>query len=127
MSIMTNCHKLLAEQVKALYITIHAGITLDNVAEILKPLTEAKVYTLSQLGSDEVEHGVMLSIAEEPDFPYTGRFYASTIAKVLSGAKPGDLERIYSAPAKIAINLETASLVGYSPPIDIIEAIDKFY
>jgi ABC-type uncharacterized transport system substrate-binding protein len=93
---------------------------------ILEPLLEKKIPTFSQAFSDEVRHGVLLSISLA-DFSYIGDFYALTIAKIFNGAKPRNLNQIFLNPPKIAINLKTAQLIGYDPSVDIVGAADEIF
>lgn len=120
------CHEQLASQVDAIYIARHPGVTLENLPNLLKPLTEYKVPSFSQGASDEVEYGVLFSISLAK-FKYVGLFYAQTIAKILHGEKPRNLPQLFQSPPKIAINLATAKLIGYDPPIDILGAADEIY
>lgn len=123
---VVNCMHELSNKVDAVYITTQIGVTLDNFPALLSPLEKAKIPTFSQYGSDEVRHGILLSIAQA-DFKYIGEFNAKTIAKVFNGAKPRMLEQLFESPSKIAINLATAKIIGYDPPIDILGAADEIY
>ena len=60
-------------------------------------------------------------------FKYVGQFYAETLAKILNGAKPRQLDQIFEGPPKIAINLKTAEVIGYDPPVDVLGAADEIY
>ena len=121
-----DCHKRLAPQVDALYVTAQSGVTLRSLPNLLAPLNKYKVPTFSQAGSQQVEHGVLISIAHG-GYKNVARFHAENIAKVLNGALPGDLNQIFEDPPKIALNLEAAEIIGYDPPVDILGATDEFY
>jgi len=121
-----QCHETLAPKVDAMYITHHRGVVEKKMRSILDPLYKKNIPTFSQAGSSEVRHGVLLSISQA-NFLYVGRFYAETIAKVLNGAKPRELKQVFESPPKIAINLETAELIGYDPPVDILGAADEIF
>ncbi|MGE4297210.1 MAG: ABC transporter substrate-binding protein [Desulfovibrionaceae bacterium] len=121
-----DCHKKLAPKVDALYITNHRGIKTDKMHELMAPLFEYNIPTFSQAGSNEVRYGALLSISQA-NFLYVGKFYAETVARVLNGAKPRDLSQVFESPPKIAINLGTAELIGYDPPVDILGAADEIY
>jgi ABC-type uncharacterized transport system substrate-binding protein len=123
---VVNCYKELADKVQAVYIVRHPGVNLGSMARIMAPLLEKKIPTFSQAFSDEVRHGVLLSISLA-DFSYIGDFYAMTIAKILNGAKPRHLTQIFLNPPKIAINLKTAQLIGYDPSVDIVGAADEIF
>ena len=85
-----------------------------------------KIPTFSQRGTDEVKHGVLLSIARA-GFKYVARFHAETIAKIFNGAKPRDLEQLFEDPPRIAINLKTAQIIGYDPTIDVLGFSDEVF
>jgi ABC-type uncharacterized transport system substrate-binding protein len=121
-----ECYARLAPQVDAAYVTVHRGVTpasIDTVAEILR---QARVPSFSMLGSEEVKHGLLLSLAQA-DYSYVGLFYAETMARIFNGAKPRDLSQVWIDPAKIALNLETARVIGFDPPVDILLAADEVY
>jgi ABC-type uncharacterized transport system substrate-binding protein len=125
-NLVVNCYKDLADKVQAIYIVRHPAVNLGSLPKILAPLLEKKIPTFSQAFSDEVSHGVLLSISLA-DFSYIGDFYALTIAKILNGAKPRNLNQIFLNPPKIAINLRTAQLIGYDPSVDIVGAADEIF
>ena len=60
-------------------------------------------------------------------FQDIGMFYAKTIASILNGARPRDLNQRFEQPARIAINLNTAIEIGYDPSIDILAVADEIY
>jgi len=122
-----DCYDFLAKNADAVYITYHPKvITLKNLPKLLKILEKFKIKTFSQMGSEQVEHGILLSIAQAK-FVYMGHFYAEAIAKILNGAQPGSLLQIFSDPPKLAINLQTAKRIGYDPPITILGIADEIY
>ncbi|WP_460031666.1 ABC transporter substrate-binding protein [Megalodesulfovibrio paquesii] len=120
------CHQELAPKVEAMYLTENAGMQLDKFPKLLEPFFKARIPTFSQSGSEEVRHGVLLSIAQA-SFKYIGEFHARTIAQVLHGATPRSLPQRFEEPPKIAINLKTAEIVGFDPPVDILMAADEIY
>jgi ABC-type uncharacterized transport system substrate-binding protein len=123
---VVTCHKELAPKIDALYITVHRGVNLKNMPVLLEPLIEHKIPTFSMLGSEEVKHGVLLSIAQA-EFKYVGQFHAEVIAKILNGARARDIDQNWSDPLKIALNLKTAKLIQYDPPFDVMAAADEIY
>jgi ABC-type uncharacterized transport system substrate-binding protein len=120
------CYAEIAPKVDAIYITVHRGVTLRNLPNILAPINRLKIPTFSMLGSEEVRHGVLMSISQA-GYTYVGRFHAETIAKIFNGAKPRNLEQRWIAPSKIALNLKTAEIIGYDPPVDILIASDELF
>lgn len=121
-----RCYTELASKVEAAYITVHRGVTDTSLPGIVNVLSRAKVPSFSMLGSQQVQKGVLMSIAQA-DFSYVGRYHAETIARILNGAKPRALSQIWEDPAKIAINIRTAKAVGFNPPVELMLAADEIY
>ncbi|ALG68464.1 ABC transporter substrate binding protein [Beggiatoa leptomitoformis] len=121
-----RCYKEIAPKVEAVYVTIHRGITAKTLPVIAQNLIDNKVASFAQQGSSQVQAGVLLSMAS-PGFQDVGRFYAATIAKIFNGAKPRELSQIFEDPIRIAINMATANLIGFEPPIVIFGIADEIY
>jgi len=121
-----KCHEELSPKVDAVYITVHRGVSLQKMDKLLTPFMRRKIPTFSQLGTEEVKHGVLLSIARA-GFKYVARFHAETIARIFNGAKPRDLEQLFEDPPRIAINLKTARIIGYDPDVDILGSSDEVF
>ncbi len=123
---VVKCYSSLVNKVDAIYITRHPGVTIDSLPQILAPALAAKKPTFSQGMSDEVAHGVLMSISLA-DFSYIGDFYAQTLAQIFNGAKPRQLKQHFQNPPKIALNLKTAQIIGYDPSVDILGAADEIF
>lgn len=121
-----DCYRQLATEIDAAYITVHRGVTTDSIKAIAEILSEANVPSFSMLGSTEVQQGILLGLAQA-DACYVGMFYAETIAQVLNGATPRQLDQIWIEPAKLAINLDTARRIGFDPPVDTLLAADEIF
>jgi ABC-type uncharacterized transport system substrate-binding protein len=123
----TQCYQKLAdEQVGAVYVTTHRGVTPDSIGTIAQILEKAKIPSFSMNGSSEVKKGILLSLAQA-DLSYVGLFQAETIARIFHGATPRQLSQIWIDPPKIALNLATARAIGFDPPVDILLAADEVY
>jgi ABC-type uncharacterized transport system substrate-binding protein len=120
------CWQELAPRIDALWITVHRGENPRFMPESLTPLFEHRVATWTRRGSDQVRRGVLMSISRK-DLRGLGNYYASVIAKVFNGARPGDLDQVYKEPLKIAINLATAERIGYTPPRAILAVADEVF
>lgn len=121
-----KCHEELAPKVDAVYVTTHTGVYPKSMSNVLDPLNKKEIATFSQRGSSDVRYGVLMSISQA-NFVYAGQFYAEIMAKIFNGAKPRELGQIFEDPPKIAINLETAKIIGYNPPVDILGAADEIF
>ena len=121
-----ECHTELAKKVDALYITVHRGVAIDSMNDIMVPLIIHKIPTFSQRGILEVEYGALYCLDRE-SFSNLGQYYAKSITKILKGTRPGDLDQVYEEPKKIAINLDTAKKIDYKPPPNILNVADIIY
>ena len=110
----------------AIYVTEHGGVNARTLPTLASIANKAKIPTFSQSGSHEVKKGFLLSVSTA-GFKYVGKFYAQTIAKILNGAKPRELDQVFEDPPKIAINLKTCELIGFDPPVDVLGAADEIF
>ena len=120
------CVEQLCQEADAIYMPTHGGKTPETISEFVELVNDYGIPTFSQEGSEEVKAGFLLSISMA-GFKYVGEFYAQTIAKILNGAKPRDLDQVFEDPPKIAINLKTAEIINYDPPVDVLGAADEIY
>lgn len=123
---IVKCYTEIADKVNAVYITAHRGVTLDSLPALLAPLNAKGIPSFSQQGSEEVRYGVLMSIAQA-GFKYIARFHAETIAKIFNGAKARNLPQLFEEPPRIAVNLKTASNIGYYPPMEILSVADEIF
>jgi ABC-type uncharacterized transport system substrate-binding protein len=123
---LMECHQQLAPRIDALYVTVHSGVDLTRMDEILAPLMAYKIATWSQRGPEEVRHGVLMSIARS-GFEAVGMYHAVIMARIFNGASPGELNQVFDDPKQIAINLETAKLIDFKPPKGLLKAADEIY
>lgn len=121
-----TCFRELAEKVDAIYVTAQNGVNANSIPSLVEIVNSYQIPTFSQTSSTEVRYGFLMSISQA-GFKYVGGFYAETIAKIFNGALPGELAQLFEEPPKIAINLKTAEIIGYDPPVDVLGAADEIY
>ena len=121
-----ECIERLVRTADAIYVTEQGGVTRRSIPRLVRIANEHHVPTFSQAGPGEVELGIMVSLSQA-GFRYVGEFHAETIARIFNGAKPNDLEQLFEEPPKIAINLKTAELVGFDPPVVLLGAADEIF
>jgi len=122
-----KCMKeLIDKKVEAIYITQQNGVNNETLPDLVKIANENHIPTFSQAGSAEVKAGLLLSLSQA-GFKYVGNFEAQTIAQVLNGAKPNQLKQLFEEPPKVAINLKTAEIIGFDPPIVMLGAADEIF
>src|SRR3546814_13294943 len=107
-------------------VTTHRGVNPTSIKPLAHILETAKIPSFSMAGSSQVEQGILLSLAQA-DLSYVGLFHAETIARVFNGAKPRQLSQSWVDPPTIALNLGTARIIGFDPPVDITLAASKVY
>lgn len=86
----------------------------------------------AQLATLAIENNVALSspyfpnaaagalIAHEPDFDQVWRLNAGSVARILKGAKPGDLPVRRLVALRYAVNLKTARMLGLTTPRSVL-------
>ncbi|WP_020589847.1 ABC transporter substrate-binding protein [Desulfobacter curvatus] len=119
-----KCFETLGKSSDAIYVTGQNGVNADSIPDLVKIANKYRIPTFTQSHSEQVKYGFLMSISRA-NFYYVGRFYAETMAKIFNGAKPMDIGQLFEAPSKIAINLKTAELIGYDPPVDVLSAADE--
>ena len=110
----------------AIYVTVQGGINYGSIPELVDIANSHQIPTFSQSGSEEVKYGFLASISQA-NFRYIGDYHAEIICKMFNGAKPRELDQLFEEPPKIAINLKTAELIGFNPPVDILLAADEIF
>jgi ABC-type uncharacterized transport system substrate-binding protein len=121
-----NCFNELTKKSEAIYVTEQGGINNKSIPELVKIVNQHHIPTFAQYGSEWVTYGFLMSTATA-GFKYLGEFYASIIAKIFNGAKPNQLDQVFEHPPRIALNLKTAEIIGYDPPLIILGAADEIF
>jgi ABC-type uncharacterized transport system substrate-binding protein len=121
-----NCFETLSKTVDAIYVTQQGGINRRSIPQLVEIANKYRMPTFSQAGSEEVKYGFLASISQA-GFKYVGEFHAQTIAKVFNGAKPNQIDQLFEEPPKIAINLKTAEIIGFDPPVVLLGAADEIF
>ena len=121
-----KCFATLGKSADAIYVTTQNGVNADSIPDLVKIANRYRIPTFTQSHSEQVKYGFLMSISRA-NFQYVGRFYAKTMAKIFNGAKPRDIGQLFEGPPKIAINLKTAELIGYDPPVDVLSAADDIF
>nr|WP_320191750.1 ABC transporter substrate binding protein [uncultured Desulfobacter sp.] len=121
-----RCFAALGKSADAIYVTTQNGVNADSIPELVSIANKYRIPTFTQSHSEQVKYGFLMSISRA-NFQYVGRFYAKTMAKIFNGAKPRDIGQLFEDPPKIAINLKTAELIGYDPPVDVLSAADEIF
>ena len=121
-----KCFKELVKEADAIYVTQQGGVNSNSIPRLVEIANKHKIPTFSQSGAREVRYGILASLSRA-GYKYVGRFHAETIAKVLNGALPNQLNQLFEEPPKIALNLKTAEIIGFDPPIVLLGATDELF
>jgi ABC-type uncharacterized transport system substrate-binding protein len=125
-SAYTACCRRLAPRIDAFYFTDHRGVHTSRLMEPLEELFRYKVPTWSNRGDVLVRHGVLMSVARR-NLDHLGVFYAKTLARILNGAKPRQLNQVCREPFSLAVNVETARRIGYNVPRNVLKVANVLY
>lgn len=118
--------KLGEKKVGGIYVTEQTAMDLKNFPNLVSILIKYKIPSFAQSSSTFVKKGALLSISQA-GYKYVGKFHSEIIAKIFNGAKPRDLPQVFEAPERIAINLKTAELIGFDPPVECLAIADEIY
>lgn len=121
-----SCHRqLVAQHVDAVYLTLSVAMTQQQIRYTLRPLLSAKIPTFSQSGLQDVKSGALICFAES-DMD-EGRRAAQILRSIMDGVLPRGLSQRFSSPLRLAINLRTAAMLGWNPPLELLLIVDEFY
>ena len=121
-----KCFEELVDKADAIYVTEQGGVNNRSIPSLVEIINEHKVPTFAQYGSEMVKYGFLVSTSTA-GYKYVGEFHAETFAKVFNGARPNQLDQLFEEPPKIAINLKSAELIGFNPPLIILGAADEIF
>ena len=118
------CHEELAQKADAVYIAIHRGVNRQSIKRLLEPFFKRNIPTFAMGTLYEVNAGALMSMAQ-PNFTYAGDFYGDVAARVLHGERPRDIGQILPDPQDLRVNLETARLIGFHIPVDVLSDAEE--
>jgi ABC-type uncharacterized transport system substrate-binding protein len=121
-----KCFEIISKKADGIYVTLQGGVNTKTIPKLVQIANANKIPTFSQSGSDEVKEGFLLSQSHS-GFKYVGMFHAQTMAKIFNGGSPRQLTQVFEGPPKIAINLKTAEVIGFNPPMILLGAADEIY
>ncbi len=124
---VVKCFENLAPQVDAIYVVQQQGVNSTTIPKLVTIANRYRIPTFSQLGSEEVKAGLLMSISRQGGFGPVGRFLAVTMAKIFNGAKPRQLNQVFEEGPAIALNLKTAEIIGLYLKAEILAAADEIY
>ncbi len=123
---VVRCFQQLVETADAIYVTEQGGVTKNTLPVLVQTANRHHIPTFSQSGSEEVKHGILASLSQA-NFKFFGEFHATTAAQIFNGAKPSELNQHFKEPPRMAVNLKTAEIIGFNPPLLLLGASDEIY
>ena len=121
-----RCHQKFAQEVDAVYVTVHPGIDKKYMNELVAPFVANKIPTWSQRGPEEVKKGLLFSISKG-GFKAVGRYHAEVMARVFNGEKPRHVNQIFEDPRLIAVNKKMAAMIGFIIPNSLMRIAGEVY
>jgi ABC-type uncharacterized transport system substrate-binding protein len=98
----------------------------NDVGSLLTLLNSWKIPTFARDGSDFVQAGALMGFSTW-NFEPTGKFLARQARAVFSGTRPRSVPMVDSAEPTIAINLQTATQIGFFFPLDVLVVSDEIF
>ncbi len=118
----------LPQSIDAIYFPPLFRFNESVMTEVADRLIELKLPSFSLLGRQELELGLLATLSgREVDTIRYARRIALYVQSILLGADPADLKVGLEQPSKLAINMQTARAIGYSPTWRILEIADLLY
>ena len=121
-----SCFQKLTKTADAIYLTEQGGVTSSSIPILVRTANKNNIPTFSQSGAEEVKYGVLASLSQS-NFKYFGEFHAITAANIFNGAEPYEVSQLFEEPPKMAVNLKTAKIIGFNPPILLLGASDEIF
>ncbi len=120
------CHKkLVEEKADAVYLTVNVAMTPAQTRRTLAPLIQAGLPTFAQSGINIVKCGALVSFVD--DSVEEGHAAARLLLGVLAGVRPRTLSQLFQGSSLLAINLRTATHLGWNPSLEVLLSVDEFY
>ena len=114
----------LPDDADAIYLMPMIDMSSAEIAELLAAFTERRLPVLSLIGEQEVRAGALMGVAPDDWRRRMYRRVALVAEQILSGEAAADIPVMMMRDDRIFLNLRTASLIGVSPPFEIlIEAV----
>ncbi len=122
-----QCLKKIAPKIDGFWLTGLQGTQAKFIHNYIPILIEYKIPSWSLVQNPKlIKRGILMAFTKK-DFSRVGMFQAETIAKILNGAKPRNLNQVFEDMDTIAVNTKTAELINYSIPHSILRISDIKY
>ncbi len=107
--------KKISSDTQAVYVTPLLRITPEEFNRLVSYLNSNRIPTFSLWGREEVEKGLLASIAPTADKSRLARRVALNVQRILLGEDAGSINVAFSRGEQFAINMATARMTGVYP------------
>lgn len=120
------CFDDLSKHTDAVFVTalLCADTATEKLASIFK---KRKIPSFSLVGSKWVKKGILMSISSDSGYKGLSKYNANKFGEILNGTKPRDLNQLFEDPLDIAVNMETARIIGFKMPKGILKIATEVY
>ncbi len=100
----------------------------DGIRALAQGLIEKRLPSFSILGRAELAYGLLMASSgrAEDAVRYTRRL-ALNVQRILLGDEPGEIDVRISEPQRLAINMRTASAIGFYPRYAVLADAEQLY
>ena len=120
--------EVISSDVDAVYVPPLFRFSEEDFKEFTQRLIERKLPSFSILGRDEVAMGILATQSgRDVDTIRYARRIALYVQSILLGTNAADLKVDLEQPQKLAINMQTARAINFSPKWQFLEVADLFY
>ena len=103
------------EDAQAVYFTPLLRMSREEQLKLIERLNERRVPTMSLIGRDEVEMGMLAGLRAPADYPRMARRIALNVQQALFGEDPGTFGVTFERGERLVINMDTARKIGLYP------------
>lgn len=98
----------------------------SRIEEMLQPFYQHKIPVVVQNGEYFVQQGALMMVTAS-DAKEQAPFVTDTLAGILHGTPPREMQQEYLSPPYLSINVGAAEALGYRIPYDLIISAEHIY
>ncbi len=119
--------KLVPDDIDAVYITPLLRFDDSRMRELADALIDRKLKSFSLFGVTEIKDGLLMSNGGRvEDILRVTRRLALNVQRILLGENPEDIPVYLQESRRLAINMQTATAIGYSPRYTVLADAEQF-
>ena len=110
----------LPPETDAVFVAPLVRFTPAEFQKLVTGLINRRLPSFSFWGREEVERGLLSSVAPESDYPRLARRVALNVQRILLGEDAGTFKVAFPAGERLVINMATAREIGVYPPWSVL-------